>query len=206
MIAEQPVIIQEMSLTELPTMSLSDTISSEEKIETPEPSNPVVSGGYLTPPSVIYEEEKSTVIPSVNSLNNDDKSLRPVVQFVNDEDDIFNMHLVEKSDVETVETTSKEPMFMISKEMTALPDEEEEQKRKAAERLHKLRNLSYNSFGNDLNQEFDSVPAYVRRNLELYSTISPAENFYSNYTVKSDENNQTHLSTLNTFLDGNKPD
>jgi cell division protein FtsZ len=108
--------------------------------------------------------------------------------------------------VETVETTSKEPMFMISKEMTALPDEEEEQKRKAAERLHKLRNLSYNSFGNDLNQEFDSVPAYVRRNLELYSTISPAENFYSNYTVKSDENNQTHLSTLNTFLDGNKPD
>jgi cell division protein FtsZ len=205
-IAEQPVIIQEMSLTELPTMSLSDTISSEEKIETPEPSNPVVSGGYLTPPSVIYEEEKSTVIPSVNSLNNDDKSLRPVVQFVNDEDDIFNMHLVEKSDVETVETTSKEPMFMISKEMTALPDEEEEQKRKAAERLHKLRNLSYNSFGNDLNQEFDSVPAYVRRNLELYSTISPAENFYSNYTVKSDENNQTHLSTLNTFLDGNKPD
>jgi len=203
---EQRVAIPEITVTDLPTMTLSQAISSEEKMEPAETSSPVVSGGYLTPPSVIYEEEKSAVIPSANSLNNDEKNVRPVVQFVNDEEDIFNMQLVEKSDVETVETSSKEPLFMASKEMMALPDEEEEQKRKAAERLHKLRNLSYNSFGNDLNQEFDSVPAYVRRNLELYSTISPAENFYSNYTVKSDENNQTHLSTLNTFLDGNKPD
>jgi cell division protein FtsZ len=50
------------------------------------------------------------------------------------------------------------------------------------------------------------VPAYIRRNLELYNTISSVENFYSKYEVKTDENNNAQISTLNTFLDGKKPD
>jgi len=50
------------------------------------------------------------------------------------------------------------------------------------------------------------VPAYIRRNMELYSNTSNVENFYSNYQVKTDENNNTQISTINTFLDGKKPD
>ena len=87
-----------------------------------------------------------------------------------------------------------------------MQDKEEEQRRRAAERINKLRNLSFNINAADPNNEFETVPAYIRRNLELYNTISNVENFYSNYEVKSDENNNTTISTINTFLDGKKPD
>ncbi len=91
-------------------------------------------------------------------------------------------------------------------EDSALQDEADEQKRRAAERLHKLRNLSFNVNSADPNNEFETVPAYIRRNMELYNSNSHIENFYSNYEVKSDDNNQAHISTINTFLDGKKPD
>lgn len=86
---------------------------------------------------------------------------------------------------------------------------EEEQRRRAADRIAKLRNLSYNmNNSNDVNAEFDSVPAYVRRNMELFgNTLTSVENYYSKFSVKKDENNsQAHISTLNKFLDEKKPD
>jgi len=86
-------------------------------------------------------------------------------------------------------------------------DELEEQKRRAAERIQKLRNLSFNMNTTDPNNEFDSVPAYIRRNMELFgNTLTSVENFYSKVTVGKDVNNQTQLSTINTFLDGKRPD
>jgi len=86
-------------------------------------------------------------------------------------------------------------------------NEEEDQKRKAAERLHKLRNLSFNMSNAETNSEFDSVPAYVRRNMDLFgNTLTSVENFYSKYTVKKEPDEQAHISTINTFLDGKKPD
>jgi len=90
----------------------------------------------------------------------------------------------------------------------ALPDEVEEQKRRAAERIQKLRNLSFNINSSDPNNEFETVPAYIRRNMELYnnSALSSVENFYSGYTVNSNDNNQADISTINTFLEGKKPD
>jgi len=87
-------------------------------------------------------------------------------------------------------------------------DNSEEQRRKVAERIQKLRNLSFNiNNGADPGVEFDAVPAYVRRNLDLFgNTITSVENYYSKYTVEQDENNQTQISTINSFLDGKKPD
>ena len=87
-------------------------------------------------------------------------------------------------------------------------DNAEEQRRKVAERIQKLRNLSFNiNNSTDPNTEFDAVPAYVRRNLDLFgNTLASVENYYSKYTVEPDENNQAKLSTINTFLDGKKPD
>lgn len=86
--------------------------------------------------------------------------------------------------------------------------EAEEQRKRAQERIQKLRNLSFNMNSNDANSEFDNVPAYVRRNMELFgNTLTSVENFYSKYHVNKDENTgQGNISSLNTFLDGNKPD
>jgi cell division protein FtsZ len=58
-----------------------------------------------------------------------------------------------------------------------------------------------------VNSEFDSIPAYVRRNMDLFgNTMSSVENFYSMYTVGKEDNSQSPISSINTFLDGKKPD
>jgi cell division protein FtsZ len=191
---------------EIPTLNLVEAPKeiAEEAQEVAVSS--VVSAGYLTPPSVIYEEEHLAETVSKEETNDDIQVKTPVIEFVKEEDEIFSMQLVERDAVEIEQSSSKQVMFMNAQEDQGVLDEEEEQRRKATERLQKLRNLSFNIYGTDANNDFDTVPAYLRRNLELYSTISPAENFYSNYTVKSDQNNQAHISSMNSFLDGNKPD
>ncbi|HEY0272372.1 MAG TPA: cell division protein FtsZ [Chitinophaga sp.] len=79
----------------------------------------------------------------------------------------------------------------------------DEQKRKQAERVAKLRSISFNVKNMDNNQEIENVPAYIRRNVDLQNAAAAAaENIYSNYTV----NNQAEINTINTFLDGKKPD
>jgi cell division protein FtsZ len=87
-------------------------------------------------------------------------------------------------------------------------NEAEEQKRRAAERLQKLRNLSFNlNNPADPNNEFDVVPAYVRKNMEMFgNTLTSVEQFYSKVTVGKDENDQPRISTRNSFLEGKKPD
>ncbi|MCU0333460.1 MAG: cell division protein FtsZ [Chitinophagaceae bacterium] len=84
--------------------------------------------------------------------------------------------------------------------------EEEEQKRRAKERINRLRNLSFNPQNLDNNSEFEQVPAYLRRDLNLHNSIANVEDFYSRAQVKSDDNNQANISTLNNFLHGEKPD
>jgi len=86
-------------------------------------------------------------------------------------------------------------------------DEAEVQKARAAERLHKLRNLSFNFGAADPNNEYENIPAYVRQNLQVHNTtLASVEKFYSSYAVGTDENNITQISTINTFLEGKKPD
>jgi cell division protein FtsZ len=208
-----------------------DNNESSERIEwvLSQPSNPVpspqqqaqknqnnssvsaASGGYLAKPSNIYAEPKTNEskpeqLPVKEPVRN--TSAKPVQE----EDDSNDLHLVFKDDISATDVPgayqSQPPVSggNISAEDLAMLDEAEEQKRRAAERIQKLRNLSFNINGADPNNEFETVPAYIRRNLELYNTFSSVENFYSKYEVKTDENNNTQISTLNTFLDGKKPD
>lgn len=189
----------------------------EERIELKltETNSPVsaASGGYLAKPSNIYAE------PAKGPENKSSQENRtPVNEPINHqqlpampqkEESSFDMQLVIKDANPAADqpgAPSTQPSYYSPAEEPAMPDEVEEQKRKAAERIQKLRNLSFNINAADPNNEFDTVPAYIRRNLELYNTVSPAENFYSNYTVKTDEHNNTQISTINTFLDGKKPD
>ena len=119
------------------------------------------------------------------------------------------MQIIERDDIPAADMPlayhAQTPLFP-EVEDSAMQDETEEQNRRAAERLHKLRNLSFNVNAADPNNEFETVPAYIRRNMELHNNNTQVENFYSNYEVKSDQNNQAQISTINTFLDGKKPD
>jgi cell division protein FtsZ len=169
------------------------------------------SGGYLAKPSNIYAEpKKDESKPEHTPVKepNRNASANPIQE----EDPSNDLHLVFKDDIPAADVPgayhSQPPVSNgnISVEDLAMLDEAEEQKRRAAERIQKLRNLSFNINGADPNNEFETVPAYIRRNLELYNTISSVENFYSKYEVKADENNNGQISTLNTFLDGQKPD
>lgn len=166
---------------------------------------PAASGGYLARPSNIYAETKKEV--STSAPNPEKPVSAPIVNKI--EDELPPMQLVVRDEIPAADEPLAHqtiPSLTTSAEEPAMQDEAEDQKRRAASRLAKLRNLSFNINAADPNNEFETVPAYIRRNMELYNTVSPAENFYSNYTVDKDENNQTNISTINTFLDGKKPD
>lgn len=165
-----------------------------------EASTTPTSGGYLSKPSNIYAEEPEQLSNPLEELSSSqtnaptDGKASEMQMVIKDSD---------AADEPMVPTTHSESY---SVEEPAMQDEAEDQKRRAAERLNKLRNLSYNANAADPSNEFETVPAYVRRNFHLKDALASVEKFYSNYTVKKDENDQTQISTINTFLDGKRPD
>ncbi|HMH22681.1 MAG TPA: hypothetical protein VK563_12935, partial [Puia sp.] len=179
----------------------------------PSPSS-ATSGGYLARPSNIYAEEPRTEKQSSPEPISPVKE--PVLRTTAPDraaDDEANpdMQLVFRETSPTADEPRAHQTHVVSvanksAEEPAMQDDADDPKRRAAERINKLRNLSFNINAADPNNEFETVPAYIRRNLELYNTISNVENFYSNYEVKTDENNNTEISTINTFLDGKRPD
>ena len=162
------------------------------------------SGGYLARPSNIYADHK----PEVSTSKPAEEPVPAPVAKVDDPETV-DMQLVIRNDIPAADmpmTHQTQTPPKPQAEDPALQDAAEDQKRRAAERLQKLRNLSFNINAADPNNEFESVPAYIRRNMELYNNPSTVENFYSNYQVKDDGNNGATISTINTFLDGKKPD
>ncbi|MDQ2718992.1 MAG: cell division protein FtsZ [Bacteroidota bacterium] len=163
------------------------------------------SGGYLAKPSQIYAEEKSK--QEFKTVEEPVTSLVPKQE----EDLIIEMQLVVKETHESPEAEKEKKIHQAMPIMTAgeeppIMDETDELKRRAMDRISKLRNLSFNVNSADPNNEFESVPAYLRRNMELHNSIANVESFYTNYTVKPGENNKAEISTINSFLDGKKPD
>jgi len=188
--------------------SLSPFIKKQESTKDSTAPLSAASGGYLARPSNIYAESKAEGSPSMSSA---EEPVPPPIVATKEEEELLDlqMQLVERDDIPAADKPLAHHTQLPSSsqaEEPALLDEAEEQKRKAAERLHKLRNLSFNVNAADPNNEFETVPAYIRRNMELYNSSSHIESFYSNYEVKTDQNNQTEISTINTFLDGKKPD
>ena len=165
---------------------------------------PAASGGYLARPSNIYAESK----PEVSTSKPADEPV-PVPSVKIEDEEIFSMQLVIRNDIPAAdEPTAKQTQTPANSpaDDPAMQDAAGE-KNKAAERLQKLRNLSFNINAADPNNEFEAVPAYIRRNMEFYNQPASVEDFYSNYSVKAGDNNQqSQISTINTFLDGKKPD
>jgi cell division protein FtsZ len=166
---------------------------------------PLSSGGFLAKPAQIYVEER----PTIKESNLTEEPL-PLHKPVQEDEPVIEMRLVVKDSNKAAEEEAivqhTQPIMMSTVEEPALQDETEDLRRRATERIAKLRNLSFNINAADPNNEFETVPAYLRRNMEMHNQIADVESFYSNYTVKTDDNNQAEISTINTFLDGKKPD
>lgn len=135
------------------------------------------AGGYPAGPAYIYIEPGSNMPAS----------------------DLPEMKIVFRDEEKAPEAPSEVHMHAFEEQL-------EEQKRKQAERVAKLRSISFNVKGIENNAEMENVPAYIRRNINLDNGAGSAENFYSNYTVSDGQNNQAEINTINTFLDGKKPD
>ena len=188
---------------EKPASNTAKTIFSLDKKEASMPASS--AGGFLAKPSNIYVEEQ----PEQES--NTTEELTPLRSKVKEDEPLFEMQMVVKEAHKAAEeqqpiVQQTQPIMMSNVEEQAVADETEELRRRAMDRIAKLRNLSFNINAADPNNEFETVPAYLRRNMELHNSIADVESFYSNYTVKSDENNQAEIGTINTFLDGKKPD
>jgi cell division protein FtsZ len=196
---EFPITAQNSIAAEIPQPKpeLSKFINKE--------ASTVPSGGYLVKPSQIYEEEQ------LNSKSKIAEEPTPLHLPVQADEPGIEMQLVVKDSLNATGELEKneqqtQPIMMLPVEELPIGDDTDEHRRRAADRIAKLRNLSFNLNAADPNNEFESVPAYLRRNMELHNSIADVESFYSNYTVKSDQNNQVEISTINTFLEGKKPD
>jgi len=183
-----------------------ETITNVNQEPKQEASAPASSaGGYLAKPQNLYVYEEK---PQPES--NTTEELTPLQSMPQADEPEYEMQMVVKDSHQAAEEKPNAPqtqhLATPSVEEPALQDEAEELRRRAADRIAKLRNLSFNINAADPNNEFESVPAYLRRNMELHNSLADVESFYSNYQVKTDENNQSEISTINTFLDGKKPD
>lgn len=214
---ETSVLRFELS-TEIPdTYNFSQPISNEvsknnneNQVTKSEQNNETIKNSFLTRPSNIYAEEPQYEKPSSVSGH---PLETPQANQQHEELPELEMKLVVRDDNpgtadEATYKAQQDTQPTFSTEDLTLLDDVEEQKRRAAERIQKLRNLSFNvNTASDPNNEFENVPAYIRRNMELFgNTLTSVENFYSKYTVNKDENDNTQISTINTFLDGKKPD
>ncbi len=185
---------------------------------------------FLSRPSQVYFEQAADIVdPAAGEIV--EESFMPVMHEVPDEKPLENEEAKEESwkpvmteewseetaavagislsfDEAVPAVTSESQMDMFGNGETAMEDlsEDEEQKRRAMERINRLRNLSFNPQHLDNNSEFEQVPAYLRRDMDLHNSIANVEDFYSRAQVKTDDNNETHISTLNNFLHGDKPD
>ena len=170
--------------------------AAEEPRAKEEPREQVEKQGFLSKPTQIYAENKpAAAAPKEEPIIKKQDEVEPLELFVKQEPakpaDPLGDYITK------VAMAAPQPENVI-------PDETEELRKRAAERIARLRNLSYNL--NDPNSDYEMVPAYMRRDRELHNQIANVESFYSNYSVKSNENNQVELSTINTYLDGKKPD
>ncbi|MEN9685629.1 MAG: cell division protein FtsZ [Bacteroidota bacterium] len=204
-ITAMPVTAEEPATEENPIMETeAEALVNFQVNEKAEEPASIISSFLSKPLNIYAESEASIAQPEAPVV----EMKQPEPQLPVEEHREMDIQLVMKEN-ETVPDIQPAPQEAISEfQHEDMLDEAAEQKKRAAERIQKLRNLSFNmNNAADANNEFDAVPAYVRRNMELFgNTLTSVENFYSKYTVGKDENNQTQISTLNTFLDGKKPD
>jgi cell division protein FtsZ len=181
-------------------------------------TSPLTSTGFLTKPAQIYVSEPAPVqqvqeqkieIKVEEPVQFTQPSVQPLIELPkadHETDELIEL-VFHEAPAAALPVQEEVVSFEQPVEEPAPIDEAEAQRARAAERLYKLRNLSFNFNAQDPNNEYESIPAYVRHNLQVHNTtLASVEKFYSSYSVGKDENNVTQISTINTFLEGKKPD
>ncbi len=84
----------------------------------------------------------------------------------------------------------------------------EEQKRALEDRAERLRRMSFNIKGTESSDEMEAVPAYMRKNMKLDNQVASSDSYYSGYAVGVNDSQEPKaaIQTINTFLDGKRPD
>lgn len=156
------------------------------------------------------EKEKEVLSLSTNEEFVQEETVAPITPEVKSEDGGFKLFMK----TEEAESPKVETMMIGEHQLTKDEIEEkqrfEEQKRALEERAERLRKLSFNIQNGENSDELENVPAYVRKNMELDNTVASADRFLSGYSIglnnNNDESNKASIQTINTFLDGKKPD
>ncbi|MCW3463278.1 cell division protein FtsZ [Chitinophaga nivalis] len=175
---QQQLQQQQQPIQQIPPAHMQMPGNTQQNVNIIQPQTGNAAGGYLNRPSHIYVEPGNAVPPEMKMV-------------YREEDD---------NNINNAPAPPEVPMQQSYEDL-------EEQKRKQAERVAKLRSISFNVKNMDNNAELENVPAYLRRNVNLDNGAGSAEHFYSNYTVSDPgQNNHTEINTINTFLDGKKPD
>lgn len=195
------------SFLKRPANIYADEVNAESQptAQVSEPEMPEVHSSSIN--LVEKVEMEAAHSPELSTLNPQPSTHNPQPsQELKEVEEPFEMIYHEESLPKAVVEEEPNLSSAFVQEIAAL-DEAEVQKARAAERLQKLRNLSFNFSAADPNNEYESIPAYVRQNLQVHNTtLASVEKFYSSYAVGTDENNVTQISTINTFLEGKKPD
>lgn len=179
--------------TDTPEKTASAEEAAEEAAEKA-PENAPASGGYLTRPSHIYQEPAAEE-GRQPAPENAAPATPGIRLFYRDETP------APAPAPKAEEPARPQPVTVVKLEQT------EEQKRVAAERIARLRNMSFNVRTLENAQELETVPAYIRRDISLDTQVSSEQTVYSGYSVKkSADGKHAEISTKNTFLDGRKPD
>jgi len=201
------------SYTETPTISapvVSAPVSAPVSVPAPEPTkNDLFSFQPVEKPAMpepVYNATNvnNPVSAAVNEVFNSPVSPAPAQETV--------LQVVIKDEVKT---DTQNSAFRIGEHVLSAEEIEEkrrfeDQKRALEERAERLRKMSFNVKGTESSDEMENVPAYVRRNMDVDNGLASASTFYSGYTVGMTEpkqnNNEASIQTLNTFLEGKKPD
>lgn len=165
-------------------------------------AEPVAKPVMEAPEAVSYELEMPKPVM---------EETKPVVEeknTVTNENEVVNLELVIKSKPSDTEDKKDEPVKIGDRLLTEFEIEErrrfEEQKKALEERAERLRRMSFNISGTDNADDIENIPAYQRRNSTLQDSGKSDESYLSGYSVNNNDNN--NISSINTFLDGNKPD
>lgn len=130
-----------------------------------------------------------------NRVPEEEKTSQPLVSF-------------EVTDGPPEEPTSAEPLSGPKSLMEELADEEqkrfEDQKKALEERAERLRQMTAHVSGTEDHNDVENIPAYIRQNVPMEDE---KDNRLSGYTTDGNTTKKGGLfNTINTFLQGKKPD
>lgn len=191
------------------------SLQQEEKAMSPSLTEKPIATPFvldIKPAFPTQEQDKSKEVfsLSVNEEFVQEEPEAPAAQEVKNEDNGFKLFLKsEEAPAQKVETLMIGEHHLTKDEIEE-KQRFEEQKRALEERAERLRRLSFNIQNGDNGDEIENVPAYVRKNMELDNGVASSDRFLSGYSIglnnDNEESNKASIQTINTFLDGKKPD